>query len=154
MRLCPRGAGPSSYRLFETMQMGRVPVVLSDQWVPPDGPAWGEFLIRVPEHDVLRLPGLLREHEPDCEARGAAARHAWEAWLSPDRLFGRICEACEDLLKDGRFLSPSSRWLCYLHFARPSRARALLRHARRRPRGRPAVTPVVEEPAAPVQPPR
>jgi len=31
--LCPRGTSPNSYRLFETMQLGRCPVIISDQWV-------------------------------------------------------------------------------------------------------------------------
>jgi len=43
--LCPAGWGPATYRLFETMEMGRVPVTLSDEWVPPPGPRWDEFSI-------------------------------------------------------------------------------------------------------------
>src|SRR2546423_4170060 len=31
--LCSRGVGTSSVRLFDTMRMGRVPVILSDQWL-------------------------------------------------------------------------------------------------------------------------
>ena len=38
--LCPRGISVSSIRVFETMSMGRVPVILSDDWVPPPGPVW------------------------------------------------------------------------------------------------------------------
>ena len=30
--LCPLGAGTSSFRVFETMAAGRVPVILSDEW--------------------------------------------------------------------------------------------------------------------------
>src|SRR5262245_9046754 len=33
--LCPRGNGPSSFRIFEAMQLGRAPVVLADEWTPP-----------------------------------------------------------------------------------------------------------------------
>ena len=36
--LCPRGSGTSSIRLFEAMRAGRVPVIISDNWVPPIGP--------------------------------------------------------------------------------------------------------------------
>src|SRR5438309_4407785 len=44
--LCPRGLSASSIRLFETMRMGRVPVILSDDWLPPLGPRWNDFAIR------------------------------------------------------------------------------------------------------------
>lgn len=33
--LCPRGGGPSSRRVYETMAAGRVPVVISSHWIPP-----------------------------------------------------------------------------------------------------------------------
>ncbi len=35
--LCPRGHGPSSFRLYEALGAGRVPVVVSDDWLPPPG---------------------------------------------------------------------------------------------------------------------
>ena len=54
--LCPRGVGVSSRRLFETMAMGRAPVVLADDWVPPDGPAWERSCVFIPEADCERLP--------------------------------------------------------------------------------------------------
>jgi hypothetical protein len=34
---CPAGIGPATYRLFEAMELGRVPVILSDEWVPRKG---------------------------------------------------------------------------------------------------------------------
>src|SRR5205823_6635800 len=56
--LCPRGLGASSVRLFDAMRMGRVPVILSDQWVPPEGPSWDKFSLRIREADCDRIPGL------------------------------------------------------------------------------------------------
>ena len=57
--LCPRGGGTSTFRLFETMMLGRVPVILSDQWVPRVGPDWESFSLRVMERDVSKVPRLL-----------------------------------------------------------------------------------------------
>ena len=55
--LCPRGKGTSSWRLFETMKAGRVPVIISDQWVQPEGPAWIECSVRIREiAEVLSIP--------------------------------------------------------------------------------------------------
>ena len=46
--LCPRGGGPASFRLFETMASGRAPVILSDEWTPPAGPCWENFRCKCP----------------------------------------------------------------------------------------------------------
>ncbi len=35
--LCPRGRATSSIRFYEAMALGRVPVVIADDWVPPQG---------------------------------------------------------------------------------------------------------------------
>jgi hypothetical protein len=54
--LCPRGYACSRWRLFETMMAGRVPVIISDQWVPPEGPAWERFSVRVSQKHVAQPP--------------------------------------------------------------------------------------------------
>jgi hypothetical protein len=90
--LCPRGFGASSIRLFEAMQMGRAPVVISDHWVEPDGPDWESIIVRVRERDIERLPELLREREQDAELLGANARAAWEKYYAPETHFDHICQ--------------------------------------------------------------
>lgn len=92
--LCPRGLGASSVRLFDVMRMGRVPVILSDEWLAPEGPDWSSFSVRVPERDVWTLPDLLEKLAPDAEEMGHAARQAWEAWFSPNVVFHHFTEAC------------------------------------------------------------
>lgn len=48
--LCPRGYGPTSYRLFEAMQFGTVPVYISDEFILPmqDELEWSSFCFREP----------------------------------------------------------------------------------------------------------
>jgi Exostosin family len=96
--LCPRGVGTSTYRLFEAMEAGRAPVILADQWVEPEGPDWGSFLLRVPEASVADLPEILRGHEPEAKERGARARRAWEDWFAPDVRFNTAVEGCVSIL--------------------------------------------------------
>jgi hypothetical protein len=96
--LCPRGTGTSSYRLFETMQMGIAPVLISDQWVPPDGPDWDSFMLRVRENGVDALPRILREHEAEALERGAKAHAAYQEWFSPEVQFHRAVEALRELV--------------------------------------------------------
>lgn len=92
--LCPRGLAVSTRRMFDAMQAGRVPVILSDDWVPPVGPDWAAFSLRVPEADVGRVPALLERAEYRAAAMGAAARRAWEQWFARDVCFHRIVEWC------------------------------------------------------------
>lgn len=61
--LCPRGLGPSTFRLYETMAAGRVPVIISDQWLPPERIPWASCSIPIPERSVNELPTILEAHE-------------------------------------------------------------------------------------------
>ena len=59
--LCPRGQGVSSIRLFEVMKSGRVPVIISDAFVPPalqGRTGWTDAAIFVREHllDFSSMP--------------------------------------------------------------------------------------------------
>ncbi len=92
--LCPRGAGASTFRLFETMKAGRVPVILSDDWVPPEGPLWEAFALVVKERHARRLPAILEAHEAAAAQMGAVAREQWELWFSESVAFHRIVESC------------------------------------------------------------
>jgi glycosyltransferase involved in cell wall biosynthesis len=60
--LCPRGYGATSFRLYEAMQLGAVPVYVSDRfWLPWTHELnWHEFCVIVPVDDVQNLPQILR----------------------------------------------------------------------------------------------
>lgn len=79
--ICPRGAGVSSIRLFEAMELGCVPVIVSDDWVAPSGPRWENFSIRVSEQDLNKLEAIIVEREPDWEVMAALAREEWLHWF-------------------------------------------------------------------------
>jgi hypothetical protein len=97
--LCPVGSGPSSFRLFETMAAGRVPVILSDEWVPPVGPVWEHCALTIPENQVHDVPAIIASHESRYPAMAQAARKAWADWFAPDVLFHRMIESCRDLIE-------------------------------------------------------
>lgn len=100
--LCPRGAGTSTFRLFESMRAGRVPVILSDDWVAPEGPDWDLFSLRIAERDAHRVPEILSRHEDAAEAMGRAAREQWDLWFSESVLFHRIVEWCLEIQRGRR----------------------------------------------------
>ncbi len=108
--LCPRGYGTSSIRLFEALCMGRVPVIISDQWVPPEGPTWQDFSIRIPEKHVESIPETLRQYEEQAAEMGAAARKAWENWFSREAIFHRVVEWCLEIKTSRRKSEIVARW--------------------------------------------
>lgn len=91
--LCPRGAGTSSFRLYEAMRCGRCPVVISDQWVEPGGTDLG-FLVRVREADIDRVPRILESIEDQWLDRGRLARAAWETWFAPEARAAHMLDTC------------------------------------------------------------
>jgi hypothetical protein len=100
--LCPRGSGTGTFRLFETLKAGRVPVILSDEWVPPTGPPWDEFALFVRERDVRGLPAMLEQAESRWEEMAARAREAWEHHFADEVLFHNMVEACGEILASRR----------------------------------------------------
>ncbi|MGB6192723.1 MAG: exostosin family protein, partial [Terracidiphilus sp.] len=91
--LCPRGAGAGSIRFFEAMEMGVAPVLLSDHYLLPEGPAWESFLIKMPERRIRQLPEMLEERRGESAELGLRARQAWETWFSATSAFNNIVDA-------------------------------------------------------------
>jgi hypothetical protein len=122
--LCPRGGGPSSFRLFETMMLGRVPVIVADQWVAPSGPHWESFSVRVGEADIHTIPAVLDGRASEAGSMGEAARAAWLEWFSESVSFHRVVESCLELrgstaLREGvRGYAPRLQFLRPYHAAR------------------------------------
>jgi len=95
--LCVRGAGNFSYRLYETLSCGRIPVFLDtdcalpyDQWID-----WRRLCVWVEEGDVAHIaervaafhaglsPAEFQERQREC-------RRVWEEWLSPTGFFANF----------------------------------------------------------------
>ena len=128
--LCPRGAGAGSSRFFEVMAAGVAPVLLSDAYALTPGPAWDQFLIRVRERDIARLPAILEPHLDSAAERGRLARRAFDEFFAIDREFDRIVDLAARAL---RHLPPAEDYFrrrqmaMFRQFERKRRARAALR---------------------------
>jgi hypothetical protein len=90
--LCPRGNGAGSYRLQESMALGRAPVIISDDWVPVADLDWERFAIFVAENSLHHLPDILREHEPRWQEMGDLARQIYESHFSKSVFAPRAVE--------------------------------------------------------------
>jgi Exostosin family len=77
--LCPRGNGPASYRVQESLALGRTPVIISDDWVPVADLDWEQFAIFVAENSLPDLPAILREYEPRWKEMGDIAKQTYES---------------------------------------------------------------------------
>lgn len=106
--LCPRGASAGGLRLYEVMQMGVSPVVVSDKLLLPFGPDWERFAIRVPERKIKELDTILERSVAESEVRGRLAREAYEQWFAPPVVFNGIVAACERIRSKRRI---SERWI-------------------------------------------
>lgn len=102
--LCPRGSGLGSVRLFEAMEMGVAPIIISDGWLPPEGPDWQSFAIFVRESDLKKLPEIVEQYASEYEIRGQLARQAWEEYFSDAVLFNRYMSEIEQLKPQRIFL--------------------------------------------------
>ena len=120
--LCPRGGGTSSFRLFEAMMLGRPPVVLSDEWVAPQGPDWKQFSLRIKEAEVDEIPAVLEAHAGNAWLMGKAARAAWLEWFSEAASFHRIVESCLDLQASAAARTGPRRYAPHLQMLRPYHA--------------------------------
>ncbi|MEM8866891.1 MAG: exostosin family protein [Verrucomicrobiota bacterium] len=124
--LCPAGAGPASYRLFETMQLGRPPVIIADKIQLADGLDWEQFSITVKEKDVASIPLILEDRVSDAIAMGKRARAAWENQFAPGVSLQRLCEAADKLMTHSYDFNDKIYDL--LQFRGPYHLRSLMRY--------------------------
>jgi hypothetical protein len=117
--LCPRGGGPSSFRLFEAMMLGRAPVIVSDQWVPPTGPDWDSFSVRIKEADVHSIASVLEERSSEADRMGEVAREAWLDWFSEGASFHRVVEWTLELSASAPARAGIRRYASHLQLLRP-----------------------------------
>ncbi len=88
--LCPRGTGFNSVRFFETMCMGRVPILISDGCeLPLEGEIdWDSLILRIDEGDIDNIGPILKELSKKFDAHqllrmGARNRLVWETYMQP-----------------------------------------------------------------------
>ena len=95
--LCPRGQGPTSWRFYEAMMAARVPVIISDEWVPARDIDWSSFSLRVPESDIKSIPSLCEAHRGRAQEMGLRARREWEKHCSLEQAFGWVGRRLREL---------------------------------------------------------
>ena len=80
--LCMRGAGNFSYRFYEALCMGRIPILIdTDTSLPFEKIIdWSKYIIKIDESELEQLPLLISE----CKINPVDIRKMWEEYLSPE----------------------------------------------------------------------
>ncbi len=99
--LCPGGIAPVTFRIFESMALGRAPVLIADEYVYPRGPDWPAFSLTVPERSVGKLASILDAERHRAEEMGRKAREAWDSHFSRGRIPGYFLREISKLIRNG-----------------------------------------------------
>jgi hypothetical protein len=88
--LCPSGSGPNSIRLWESIGLGTIPVILADTYLPPgDHTLWEEAVVFCSENleDIKILPDRLEEIASDSALIDRKRRALKQLWM----MYGPDC---------------------------------------------------------------
>lgn len=95
--LCVRGSGNYSYRFFETLACGRIPVFVdTDCVLPYDFKIdWKKYCVWVDEKDVAVLDEKIAEFHENLSEQEFAERQQecyqlWKKWLSPEGFYSNF----------------------------------------------------------------
>ena len=96
--LCPKGNGISSYRLFESLEAGRIPIIISDRFASPvivkewiDGP------IQIKEKDIRSIENILTIKFKEWEVRSQTCQHIYDQYFSAKKRVEYIGNAIEHI---------------------------------------------------------
>lgn len=103
--ICPKGNGVSSYRIFETLEAGKVPLIISDKFIPPKVKPDDEYLLFLKEANVNKLESFLVSNEPEFERLAQNATIVYNANFADNRKVHFIGEMLEDILQTSTITS-------------------------------------------------
>ena len=98
--ICPRGYGPTSFRLYEAMQMDTVPVYISDRfWLPWISELnWNEFCVFLMPDHISDLRFILESIDDEkYESMKNKIKELYETYFTLEGTCNKILEILEDL---------------------------------------------------------
>jgi hypothetical protein len=95
--LCARGHGNYSYRLYETLSLGRIPVLVDTDCVLPFDSTidWRDYCVWVDRREIPRIGEKVTEFHERLSPGGfvelqQACRRLWETYLTPEGFFSHF----------------------------------------------------------------
>jgi len=93
--LCIRGTGPSSLRIYESLYMGSVPIIISDDLVLPLSNIfnWDRVSVRINENEIDNLEDILFTYsDEEVKEMSKLGQNFWEEYCSDVNLYKTIIE--------------------------------------------------------------
>lgn len=97
--LCARGAGNFSYRFYETLSLGRIPLFVNTDCLLPfdDAIDWRKHCVWVEQHELPRIGEILREFhnrltDDEFAALQRSNRQLWESYLRPLECYEQVLQ--------------------------------------------------------------
>ena len=80
--LCVRGNGNFSYRFYEALSFGRIPILIDTDCVLPfeKDIIWSNHIIKITEDEIINLPELIKK----CRISPLRNRKLWQSYFSPE----------------------------------------------------------------------
>jgi glycosyltransferase involved in cell wall biosynthesis len=97
--LCPRGYGPTSFRLYESIQMKSIPIYISDKfWLPYENEIkWSKFALCINENQINNIPQIVDNiiKEKKYEEMIKEGQHIYEKYFTWDSIIKNIVKNIE-----------------------------------------------------------
>lgn len=110
--VCLRGMGNYSFRLYETMSAGRIPLFVNTDCVLPfeDEIDYRKYFAWVEESDLDRAGEIVAQFhadhtDDDFRQLQLDNRKLWQEWLSPEAFYQRIIDRAIDDARSGKLAS-------------------------------------------------
>jgi hypothetical protein len=84
--LCPGGYAPYSHRIIETMALGRVPVIIADEWVPFSIQE-ENYYVRIKEEDIAIIDKVLRGYVASYDALQRSVELVYGTYFAPEKRY-------------------------------------------------------------------
>lgn len=98
--LCPRGNGPTSYRLFESLQAGTIPIYIWEEvkWLPFDDVIdWERLAVVVPRSEIASIPERIAKVDAAAmRANILKSRNIWQYNYTSEYILTRVRRTAND----------------------------------------------------------
>jgi len=89
--LCPRGIAAYSHRIFESILLERVPVIIADDWVPFSFPEQ-DYYIRIPEKEIGQIVPILERELKNYDVYHSNLLKVKSKWFTSRSRYQKVIE--------------------------------------------------------------
>ncbi len=125
--LCPRGIAAYSHRIFESILLERVPVIIGDDWVPFSVPEQG-YYVRIAEKDIGQIAPILERELENYDDYQSNLRKLSSNWFGKRLRYRNVVEHFLQFHKQYRTAHDPAKLIKRLECVEFRKANGLLSH--------------------------